>query len=80
MIIFMKRALVFAKGFEELFCVKVDFFHISKHSFLEKVAFKTLSNANINFLVSKSAFCKRKVQTNWYIAQREFGDIGYGFE
>ena len=33
MVIFMKRALVFAKDSEELPSVKVDFLHISKHSF-----------------------------------------------
>ena len=63
----MKRALAFAKGSEELSSVRVDFLHISKCSFLEKKKkkpFKTLPNAHFIFLVSKSAFCHLKVQTN----------------
>ena len=63
----MKRTLAFAKGSEELPSVKVDFFHISKCSFLEKVAFKTLPNAHKIFLVSKSAFYHLKVQKKGHL-------------
>ena len=37
---------------------------ISKCSFFEKACFETLPNAWFIFLISKSAFCRLKVQTN----------------
>ena len=48
-VIFMKCALTFAKDSEELSYVKMDFHHISKSSFLEKITFKTLPNAHYFF-------------------------------
>ena len=67
--------MTFAKDSEELLFRTHIGLHISKCSFLEKTAFKTLPNAYIIFLVLKSAFCQRKVQTNGHKGDLVEGEI-----
>ena len=62
-----ERALAFAKGSCELCCVKVEFLRILKIRFLEKAILIVLPNTYIIYLVSKSTFCQRKVQTNGHL-------------
>ena len=59
-----QKCFYVCKSSSNLLSSKGSILCISKRSFFKKACFETLPNAWFIFLISKSAFCRLKVQTN----------------